>query len=164
MTNILSLFSLAEGEGFEPPKVINLNGFQDRRNQPLCHPSHGVFWQGGRDSNPQPTVLETATLPIELPPYLFFTVSNQINPIEPAGSHACGAQPSSRISHQTYSTISEILPAPIVRLPSRIAKRCVFSIATGAIRVISIVMLSPGITISTPSGNITVPVTSVVRK
>ena len=26
-------------------------------------------WQGGRDSNPQPTVLETATLPIELPPY-----------------------------------------------------------------------------------------------
>src|SRR5580658_6992452 len=26
------------------------------------------FWQGGQDSNLQPTVLETATLPIELPP------------------------------------------------------------------------------------------------
>src|ERR1051325_9905054 len=26
-------------------------------------------WHGGRDSNPQPTVLETATLPIELPPF-----------------------------------------------------------------------------------------------
>jgi hypothetical protein len=26
-------------------------------------------WQGGQDSNLQPTVLETATLPIELPPY-----------------------------------------------------------------------------------------------
>ena len=29
---------------------------------------HSARWQGGRDSNPQPTVLETATLPIELPP------------------------------------------------------------------------------------------------
>ncbi len=26
-------------------------------------------WQGRRESNPQPTVLETATLPIELHPY-----------------------------------------------------------------------------------------------
>src|SRR5271170_3510758 len=26
------------------------------------------IWQGGQDSNLQPTVLETATLPIELPP------------------------------------------------------------------------------------------------
>src|SRR5579859_6661455 len=28
-----------------------------------------TYWQGGQDSNLQPTVLETATLPIELPPY-----------------------------------------------------------------------------------------------
>jgi hypothetical protein len=27
------------------------------------------IWQGGQDSNLQPTVLETATLPIELPPF-----------------------------------------------------------------------------------------------
>ena len=30
---------MAEGEGFEPPKVFNLSGFQDRRDRPLCHPS-----------------------------------------------------------------------------------------------------------------------------
>ena len=30
---------------------------------------HSGKWQARRDSNPQPTVLETATLPIELPPY-----------------------------------------------------------------------------------------------
>jgi hypothetical protein len=47
-------------------------------------------WQGGRDSNPQPTVLETATLPIELPPYAITSVTR---------------------------------PAPMVRPPSRIAKR-----------------------------------------
>ena len=28
-----------------------------------------LFWQGRQDSNLQPTVLETATLPIELHPY-----------------------------------------------------------------------------------------------
>src|SRR2546426_6830372 len=58
--------SLAEREGFEPPSPISQGSvFQDRRNRPLCHLSG---WQGGRDSNPQPTVLETAALPIELPP------------------------------------------------------------------------------------------------
>ena len=30
---------MAEGEGFEPPKVFSLSGFQDRRDRPLCHPS-----------------------------------------------------------------------------------------------------------------------------
>ena len=29
-----------------------------------------VFWQGHKDLNPEPTVLETAALPIELYPYL----------------------------------------------------------------------------------------------
>ena len=28
------------------------------------------FWQGHKDLNPEPTVLETAALPIELYPYL----------------------------------------------------------------------------------------------
>jgi hypothetical protein len=34
---------MAEGGGFEPPDdVAAVNGFQDRRIQPLCHPStHG---------------------------------------------------------------------------------------------------------------------------
>ena len=64
----------------------------------------------------------------------------------------------------TQAMTSLTRPAPIVRPPSRIAKRCPFSIATGAIRSMSTETLSPGMTISTPSGNRTVPVTSVVRK
>ncbi|GJE29833.1 hypothetical protein LKMONMHP_4725 [Methylobacterium organophilum] len=36
--------------------------------------------------------------------------------------------------------------------------------ATGVIRTTSMVTLSPGITISVPSGRVTTPVTSVVRK
>jgi hypothetical protein len=63
-----------------------------------------------------------------------------------------------------YSTTSETVPAPTVRPPSRIANRNPFSIAIGAINSISIATLSPGITISTPSGRCATPVTSVVRK
>ncbi len=33
---------MTEGEGFEPPVHLSAhNGFQDRRIQPLCHPSGG---------------------------------------------------------------------------------------------------------------------------
>ena len=64
----------------------------------------------------------------------------------------------------TYKTTSETVPAPTVRPPSRIAKRSPFSIAIGAISSISIAMLSPGITISTPAGRCATPVTSVVLK
>src|SRR6266542_3743423 len=53
-----------------------------------------------------------------------------------------------------YSTISATTPAPTVRPPSRIANRSSFSIATGVISSIDIWMLSPGITISTPSGSL----------
>ena len=63
-----------------------------------------------------------------------------------------------------YSMISLITPAPTVRPPSRIANRSSFSIAIGIIRLTSTDTLSPGITISTPSGNVTTPVTSVVLK
>ena len=55
-------------------------------------------------------------------------------------------------------------PAPTVRPPSRMAKRSFSSMAIGTISVTSIAMLSPGITISVPSGSVTTPVTSVVRK
>jgi len=64
----------------------------------------------------------------------------------------------------SYSIISLITPAPTVLPPSRIANRSSFSIAIGVIKLTSIETLSPGITISTPSGNVTTPVTSVVRK
>jgi len=48
--------------------------------------------------------------------------------------------------------------------PSRIAKRSPSSMAIGLISSIVILMLSPGMTISTPAGSSIVPVTSVVRK
>ena len=63
-----------------------------------------------------------------------------------------------------YLMISLIVPAPTVRPPSRMAKRRPFSMATGVCSVISSWMLSPGITISVPSGSFADPVTSVVRK
>ena len=63
-----------------------------------------------------------------------------------------------------YSRISVTVPAPTVRPPSRIANRTPFSIAIGAINSTESVTLSPGITISVPSGIAAAPVTSVVRK
>src|SRR5439155_1303363 len=54
--------------------------------------------------------------------------------------------------------ISVTTPAPTVRPPSRIANRNSFSIATGVIRSIVIVTLSPGITLSPPPRNLTTPV------
>ena len=63
-----------------------------------------------------------------------------------------------------YSRISVTAPAPTVWPPSRIAKRKPFSSATGVISATSQLTLSPGITISTPVGSFTSPVTSVVRK
>jgi len=64
--------------------------------------------------------------------------------------------------HNLYSRTLVTLPAPTVRPPSRIAKRTPSSRAMGAISSTSISVLSPGITISTPSGSLMVPVTSVV--
>ena len=93
-------------------------------------------WQARRESNPQPAVLETAALPIEL--------------------LAC--------TSVDYSMTFATTPAPTVRPPSRIANRNPSSIAIGAISVTVIPMLSPGITISVPSGSTQLPVTSVVRK
>jgi hypothetical protein len=67
-------------------------------------------------------------------------------------------------SPPAYSTISVTTPAPTVRPPSRIANLSSGSIAIGVISSTSIATLSPGITISTPSGRCAAPVTSVVRK
>jgi len=62
-----------------------------------------------------------------------------------------------------YSIILVTTPAPTVLPPSRMANRKPSSIATGVISSTSKLALSPGITISIPSGNFTIPVTSVVR-
>ena len=69
-----------------------------------------------------------------------------------------------RLSGNCYSIILVTTPAPTVRPPSRMANRTPSSIAIGEIKSTTIRMLSPGITISEPSGNSTAPVTSVVRK
>ena len=53
-----------------------------------------------------------------------------------------------------YSRILVTTPAPTVLPPSRMAKRICSSSATGAMSSTSIVMLSPGITILTPSGSL----------
>ena len=63
-----------------------------------------------------------------------------------------------------YSMTSVTTPEPTVRPPSRIAKRRPVSMAIGWISSISIWTLSPGMTISVPSGSLATPVTSVVRK
>jgi hypothetical protein len=62
-----------------------------------------------------------------------------------------------------YSKIFVITPAPTVRPPSRIANFEPCSSATGMINSTSRLTLSPGITISTPSGSLILPVTSIVR-
>ena len=69
-----------------------------------------------------------------------------------------------RVQLRDYSTTLVTTPEPTVRPPSRMAKRSPSSHAIGVISVISITTLSPGMTISTPSGILMLPVTSVVRK
>ena len=60
---------MAEGEGFEPP--VGLRPTAVFKTAAIDHSATPpADWQGVRDLNPQPTVLETATLPIELTPCL----------------------------------------------------------------------------------------------
>ncbi|QES34690.1 hypothetical protein DEJ48_15895 [Streptomyces venezuelae] len=65
---------------------------------------------------------------------------------------------------RTYLLILVTWPAPTVRPPSRMANFRPSSIATGWMSSTVISVLSPGMTISVPSGRVTTPVTSVVRK
>ena len=81
-----------------------------------------------------------------------------------ANSRKPGSFDRNALIRARYSVIEATTPAPTVRPPSRIAKRSFSSIAIGTISSTSIVTLSPGITISVPSGRVTTPVTSVVRK
>jgi len=66
--------------------------------------------------------------------------------------------------NNAYFRISVTCPAPTVRPPSRIANFNPFSIAIGWMSFTVMLVLSPGITISVPSGSSHSPVTSVVRK
>lgn len=67
-------------------------------------------------------------------------------------------------SSNDYLLILVTLPEPTVRPPSRIAKPRPSSMAMGWISSTLISVLSPGMTISVPSGSVMTPVTSVVRK
>ena len=69
-----------------------------------------------------------------------------------------------RFSLVVYLMILVTRPAPTVRPPSRMANRRPSSMAIGWINSTVIAVLSPGMHISVPSGNVTCPVTSVVRK
>ena len=102
---------------------------------------HCGLWQGRRESNSQPPVLETGALPIELRPC------------------ATATSKGSRV----YSIILVTTPEPTVRPPSRIAKRTPSSIAIGLCNSMVTLTLSPGMHISAPT-RFAVPVTSVVRK
>ena len=63
-----------------------------------------------------------------------------------------------------YARIFVMEPAPTVRPPSRMAKRCPTSTAIGVISSTVISTLSPGMIISAPAGRPIEPVTSVVRR
>jgi len=71
---------------------------------------------------------------------------------------------SSPVSIAGHSMILVTTPWPTVLPPSRMAKRSFSSIAIGVPRSTTTWRLSPGMTISTPSGSVHWPVTSVVRK
>ena len=119
-----------------------------------------IFWQARQDLNPQPAVLETAALPIELLAYNVRRNSvtfGHFQIIQLDRSH------DARMVKDGYWMISVMAPAATVRPPSRMAKRLPVSSATGAINSTSIVTLSPGITISTPAGRSIEPVMSIVR-
>ena len=63
-----------------------------------------------------------------------------------------------------YLTIFVTVPAPTVRPPSRMAKPRPSSMAIGWMSSTVMSVVSPGMTISVPSGSVMTPVTSVVRK
>lgn len=150
------------------------------------------MWQDRQESNPQPPVLETGALPVEL---LSCNISQlclalfvhcvlaaggteflQFHPVGMLAFVACGrvitvlaflASQDDDISHcrlPFYSMTLETTPLPMVWPPSRMAKRSPCSMAIGVISSAVISTLSPGMTINTPSGRVRDPVTSVVRK
>ena len=83
---------------------------------------------------------------------------------KPGSPKGAGSRESISDESRSYSMMVLTMPEPTVWPPSRIAKRRPSSMAIGWMRSPSMVMWSPGMAISVPSGSLTVPVTSVVRK
>ena len=150
---------LAGQEGFEPPSP----GFGDRcSNRSSYWPKFFLLCLAVRGVAPAVWAVLFECEPVGRPPLVlgcgiiaaFAGAAGKRNNI-PHGLTICLLG---------YSIISLTTPAPTVRPPSRMAKRSSFSMATGVIRCTSMATLSPGMTISTPSGSFTTPVTSVVRR
>ncbi len=112
---------------------------------------------------PRPTHWERPAW-LERPPAKKQSAAAGRSPSPPPVQPAMRWAPTLTAPRLDYSMMLATTPAPTVRPPSRMAKRSFSSIAIGTISVTSIDTLSPGITISVPSGSVTTPVTSVVRK
>ena len=59
------------------PNCIQISVYKSKKNHirtHFCILITVLIWQGHKDLNPEPTVLETAALPIELYPYMKKTV------------------------------------------------------------------------------------------
>jgi hypothetical protein len=148
-----------EGNSDLPPEISSRPVFHQAHTQGV--PTGGttlardINWQGRRELNSQPLVLETSALPIELHP------CNTVR----AGAcrlQAPGDEPT--LATYAYSKILVTTPEPTVRPPSRIAKRTPSSMAIGVISSTLNLALSPGMHISASPTRFALPVTSVVRK
>ena len=107
---------------------------------------------------PKPAISAADSLVCKGPPQRRLSDTRASSKSAPTLSHAKSeAWCSSGCCEPLQSRILETTPAPTVRPPSRMANLRPGSIATGLISSNLAVTLSPGITISTPSGSVTVP-------
>ena len=109
------------------------------------------------------TVIDLALDGDVVPSLALGAFEGDLHPLIVSG-HVCLRSVCNSFVYLFHLMILTTRPAPTVRPPSRIAKRKPSSIAIGFPSSTVMVTLSPGITISVPAGNCTVPVTSVVRK
>ena len=58
--------------------------YKDKRKVDATKSVH-LAWQGHKDLNPEPTVLETAALPIELYPYIYLKARRRLFVVGPQG-------------------------------------------------------------------------------
>ena len=95
------------------------------------------------------STLETTPAPTVRPPSML-----------PATIMFCISVIGAWMGHVDHASTLETTPAPTVRPPSRMANLSPGSMATGLMSSNLAVMLSPGMTISMPSGSVTVPAVS----
>jgi len=127
----------------------------------LCIPARHTLWASHASPEPVPTN-RRASVSKEHPP--MGTGTTVVRPGSRSGNRIDKSCADRQSTIDCYSMISTTRPEPTVLPPSRIANRLPSSIAIGLPNSISIVTLSPGMHISTPSGRCAAPVTSVVLK